>query len=79
MRATQIRAANLSRDCYFNEELKRGNIGWGSLVGQGNRCVRRRAEMSVSLNPYCAHCAKEVVDKVFDQCSKDTQPFDRVP
>lgn len=41
-------------------------------------CVRRRAELSVAMNPHCGpKMAKAAVDKVFDQCFKDTAPFDR--
>jgi inner membrane protease ATP23 len=77
----QIRAANLSRDCWFMAEVNRGHVGLSSssIVGQGERCVRRRATMSVALNPHCAGVAKEAVDKVYDRCIKDTEPFDRVP
>lgn len=48
----QIRAANLSGDCAFGMEFVRGNLS-EALVGQHKRCVRRRALLSVSLNPYC--------------------------
>jgi Peptidase M76 family len=41
-------------------------------------CVRRRAELSVAMNPHCGpKKAKAAVDKVFDQCFADTAPFDR--
>jgi hypothetical protein len=33
-------------------EFMRGNLS-EALVGQHKRCVRRRALLSVSLNPYC--------------------------
>jgi hypothetical protein len=48
----QIRAANLSGDCALGMEFMRGNLS-EALVGQHKRCVRRRALLSVSLNPYC--------------------------
>jgi len=48
----QIRAANLSGDCSLGQEFVRGNLS-EALVGQHKRCVRRRALLSVSLNPYC--------------------------
>jgi inner membrane protease ATP23 len=48
----QIRAANLSGDCTLGMEFVRGNLS-EALVGQHKRCVRRRALLSVSLNPYC--------------------------
>ena len=41
-------------------------------------CVRRRAELSVAMNPHCGpRKARAAVDKVFDRCFADTAPFDR--
>ncbi|GBG92006.1 hypothetical protein CBR_g54101 [Chara braunii] len=71
-----IRAANLSGDCHFNRELLRGHL---NIRGQHQICVRRRAELSVKMNPYCAQKAKEAVDAAWNTCIKDTAPFDRVP
>jgi hypothetical protein len=35
---------------------------------------------AVSMNPYCKGArAGAAVDAVFDQCLKDTAPFDRIP
>lgn len=45
---TEIRAANLSGDCSFPQELARGNF---NVRAQQQKCVRRRAELSVSMNP----------------------------
>lgn len=45
---TEIRASNLSGDCTFVQELYRGN--W-ALRAQQQKCVRRRAELSVAMNP----------------------------
>jgi hypothetical protein len=45
---TEIRAANLSGDCSFSQELARGNF---KLRAQQQKCVRRRAELSVAMNP----------------------------
>lgn len=48
---SEIRAAALSGDCTFGREvLLRRNIGLG---GQFQKCVRRRAELSVAINPNC--------------------------
>jgi len=43
-------------------------------------CVRRRAVLSVSLNPECPDeaTAEKVVNEVWDSCLKDTRPFDEV-
>ena len=42
-------------------------------------CVRRRAELSVSMNPSCQGPgkARRAIDKAFEACFKDTAPFDR--
>lgn len=59
-------------------EVARGNL---ALRKQHQVCVRRRAELSVAMNPACtgpAHAA-EVVDAVFERCFRDTAPFDRRP
>lgn len=45
---TEIRAANLSGDCSFGQEFARGNL---NLRAQQQKCVRRRAELSVAMNP----------------------------
>lgn len=48
---SEIRAAALSGDCSFAREVfLRRNFGFAK---QFQRCVKRRAELSVSLNPYC--------------------------
>ncbi len=75
---SEVRAASLSGDCHFKQELLRGNTGFR---GQHQRCVRRRAELSVGMNDYCKGpgCAKRAVDNVFDRCFADTAPFDRIP
>lgn len=75
---SEVRAASLSGDCHFKQELFRGNVG---IRGQHQNCVRRRAELSVSMNPHCKlpGMAKHAVDKAFEQCFADTAPFDRIP
>lgn len=48
---SEIRAASLSGDCNFTREFfLRRNF---ALAKQFQRCVKRRAELSVSLNPAC--------------------------
>ncbi|PSC73865.1 mitochondrial inner membrane protease ATP23 [Micractinium conductrix] len=74
---SEIRAAALSGDCDFKMELLRGNV---AVQGQFQKCVRRRAELSVSMNPYCKGTkAAAAVDSVFEGCFADTAPFDRIP
>ena len=73
----QVRAANLSGDCHLKQEWARGNFG---IKGQHKICIRRRAELSVSMNPYCkGRRARDAVNRVFEPCFKDTAPFDRIP
>ena len=72
-----MRSASLSGDCHFKLELARGN--WG-FKGQHQQCVRRRAELSVAMNPHCGRlAAKAAVDSAFERCFADTAPFDRIP
>jgi hypothetical protein len=45
------------------------------------RCVRRRAAISVLANPSCpdADAARKAVDEVFERCYADTEPFKAIP
>lgn len=74
---SEIRAANLSGDCKFFRELKRGNLGFNK---HHQECVRRRAILSVAANYNCKSIqqAESVVNQVFDSCFNDTRPFDEV-
>lgn len=55
---SEIRAAALSGDCSFGREvLLRRNFGFGK---QFQRCVKRRAEISVNMNPNCDALAVRV-------------------
>lgn len=47
---SEIRAASLSGDCNFKMELLRGHY---NIAKQHQACVKRRALLSVSMNPYC--------------------------
>lgn len=74
---SEVRAANLSGDCHMKQEWLRGNM---RVLKQHQACVRRRAELSVGMNPACAgDLAKLAVDAVYDTCFKDTAPFDDIP
>lgn len=75
---SEIRASALSRECYILEEMKRGNF---TIRKQFDKCVKRRAALSVSGNPFCEskEKAEEIVNSVFDICIKDTAPFERIP
>jgi inner membrane protease ATP23 len=78
---TEIRAARLSGDCTFGRELDRGNIQLTNLGGQGARCIRRRAELSVAMHPSCpdVETAANAVSMAWAACYKDTAPFDEHP
>jgi inner membrane protease ATP23 len=75
---TEIRAARLSGDCTVRRELDRGNINLLYVAGQGARCIRRRAELSVSMHPGCpsAAAAADAVSRAWETCYHDTAPFD---
>lgn len=74
---SEVRAASLSGDCNWTQEAARGHL---SLGGQHQVCCRRRAELSVGMNPACQGVrAREAVAAVFDACFADTAPFDRRP
>lgn len=74
---TEVRAAALSGDCNWTEEISRGIIGFGKHF---ERCVRRRAILSVKFNPHCGEeCATEAVDAVFTTCLADQAPFYSIP
>ena len=78
---TEIRAANLSGDCTFNRELNRGNVHPLNYSGQGSRCVRRRAELSVAMHPGCPDdaTAQLAVERAWASCFRDRAPFDDQP
>lgn len=75
---SEVRAATLSGDCTFRAEAARGN--WTLRAG-AQACARRRAALSVAMNPHCGSraAAERAVDAVFDKCFADTAPFDRIP
>lgn len=76
---TEVRAANLSGDCSWFQELKRGKI---AFLGGQQRCVRRRAMLSCMANPSFKgdpDYVQRTVDKVYQQCYNDFSPFGSVP
>ncbi|KAJ1862311.1 Mitochondrial inner membrane protease atp23 [Coemansia sp. RSA 1722] len=74
---TEIRAASLSGDCTWFQELLRGNVGF---LKHHQACVKRRAALSVRSNPNCKSDkhAEAAVNKVFKSCFTDTRPFDEI-
>jgi len=74
--SVQVRSASLSGDCHYKLEVMRGH--W-QFRGGHQSCVRRRAELSVAMNPHCRATARAAVDNAFERCIADTAPFDRIP
>ncbi|KAF9562286.1 hypothetical protein CPC08DRAFT_663292 [Agrocybe pediades] len=74
---SEIRANNLSGDCRFTRELRRGFV---SFSKQHQACVRRRAIESVTANPACPNeaAAERAVNEVWESCFNDTRPFDEI-
>lgn len=71
---TEVRAASLSEDCSWYNEIRRGNF---NFLKQHQICARRRAILSLSLSSTCNDYrrAEEAVDVVFSSCYRDKQPF----
>lgn len=74
---SEIRAANLSGDCTFNNELSRFHFG---LKKHHQECVRGRALRSIlTVRKISREEAEKIVDEVFDSCFNDHAPFGRIP
>lgn len=73
----KVRAASLSGDCFFVNELNRGNL---SIAGQHQICVKRRAALSLqAVFDIPKQQADKFVDQVYKSCFNDTTPFDYIP
>ena len=78
---TEIRAANLSGDCDFFAEAQRMPLRLfaGGLAGRQQECVRRRAELSLSMHAPCrgddGRGPARHVAHVWEPCYADAQPF----
>ncbi|MEQ2309114.1 Mitochondrial inner membrane protease atp23 [Ameca splendens] len=74
---SEIRAANLSGDCSFSNEVARFNFG---LKEHHQECVRGRAVRSIlAVRKISREEAQKIVDEVFDSCFNDHAPFGRIP
>ncbi|KAM7378020.1 hypothetical protein PAMA_013088 [Pampus argenteus] len=74
---SEIRAANLSGDCSFSNEVARLNFG---LKQHHQECVRDRALGSILASRKVPQKeAEKIVDEVFDTCFNDHAPFGRIP
>ena len=72
----QVRAARLSGDCSMAMEARRGHL---PMPGYEKACAKRRAQISVSMQPHCKHAALAHVLSCLDECYQDTAPFSRPP
>ncbi|TDG96810.1 hypothetical protein EPR50_G00233000 [Perca flavescens] len=74
---SEIRAANLSGDCSFSNEVSRFNFG---LKQHHQECVRGRALRSIlAVRKISREEAVKIVDEVFHTCFNDHEPFGRIP
>ncbi len=77
---TEIRAANLSRECHFDREYfvrqEREQVR-----RQHQACVRRRALLSLQgAHPEVSlQEATAALDSVWEHCFADCEPFERIP
>ncbi|ESL09357.1 hypothetical protein TRSC58_02922 [Trypanosoma rangeli SC58] len=69
---SEIRATRLSGDCFVGEELKRGRL---DPLRSGMLCVKRRAVLAVEKNPICRGFSERAVERVFQRCYSDYEPF----
>lgn len=72
----KIRANNLSGQCAWSNEIKRGHY---AIRRQHRECVKRRAMLTLESIPHCRGKSKEAVDRVFDRCYADKEPFGFTP
>ncbi|XP_038636899.1 mitochondrial inner membrane protease ATP23 homolog isoform X1 [Scyliorhinus canicula] len=74
---SEIRAANLSGECAFVNEVCRFNFG---LKQHHQKCVRERALRSIlAVRNVNKETAEKAVDAVFNTCFNDHEPFGRIP
>eukprot|EP01133_Synstelium_polycarpum_P002251 gene2251-2551_t len=73
---TGIRAANLSGDCKWTQEIGRGNTGMYNHLAD---CAKRRAIKAVEAHPKCKSVAESAVLTVWDKCNADYSPFTTIP
>ncbi|KAM9467651.1 mitochondrial inner membrane protease ATP23 homolog isoform 1-T1 [Clarias gariepinus] len=74
---SEVRAASLSGDCSFGNEVARFHFG---LKKHHQECVRDRATRSIlAVRKISKEEAVKTVDEVFDSCYNDHAPFGRIP
>ncbi|KAJ3338095.1 Mitochondrial inner membrane protease atp23 [Kappamyces sp. JEL0680] len=77
---TEIRAVNLSGECRFTRELRRGHFG---VAKHHQECVKRRAVLGVMQSANLKDengrkDAERAVLNVWNDCFPDTAPFDEI-
>ena len=79
---SEVRAANMSGDCRWTNEILRGFFGYKK---HHQACVQRRALLSLiaspacQSDPLCRENPQAFLDKVFPACVKDYSPFVAMP
>ncbi|XP_068611441.1 mitochondrial inner membrane protease ATP23 homolog [Brachionichthys hirsutus] len=74
---SEIRAANLSGECSFQNEMGRLNFG---VKAHHQECVRGCALRSIlAVRNISREEATKILDEVFDTCFNDHAPFGRIP
>jgi inner membrane protease ATP23 len=77
---SEIRAANLSGDCRLSREIFRGQVGLDKIAGHHQKCVKRRAILSLKSNSACNSCdIEKIVNEIFPTCFSDIEPFLDIP
>ena len=75
----EVRASMLSGECDYSNERRRLNVD-SSITGGYQRCIRRRAALSIAATRACqGRDAEQIVNQTFDTCYNDTEPFARRP
>lgn len=76
---SEIRAANLSTACHMHKEFLTRTSNFQLRAGH-QACVKRKALLSVAMNPNCSPTdAKNAVESSWNCCYKDTSPFEKIP
>ena len=75
---TEIRASSLSGECRWGREYFTNPDA--KFTNQHQRCVRRRAQLSLMARPICRdeREAAKAVNDVWESCFADTRPFDEI-
>ncbi|ESO03482.1 hypothetical protein HELRODRAFT_192056 [Helobdella robusta] len=76
---TEIRAASFMH-CRFFTAMSEGDASFFNYKNRHQECVKRKAIMSVLMVRNITYDqASAAVDRVFQRCYRDTEPFGRIP